>query len=83
MDNNSLLERLDIVTTKCKEISERRAQLEGQTTAVLANLKKDFEVSTLEEAEVLLKEMSEELDTKENKLVKGIEEIEDIIENVE
>jgi len=83
VDDNSLLERLNVVTEKCKEISERRAQLEGQRTAILASIKKDFNVLTLEEAETLLKKMSEKLDVKEEKLTKGITELENIVNNVE
>ena len=82
MKDKTLLERLSILTSKCKEISERRAQLEGQKTAILASLQKDFGVKSAKEAEDLLQKLSGELDIKENKLAKGVTELEDIISNV-
>lgn len=53
------------------------AELNGQLTAMMKQLKKDWGVSSVDEGEKLLKKMKKDLETLEEKIEKGVNEIEE------
>lgn len=66
-----------------KSIQEKKSRLEGKREQLLSDLKTKFDVTTLEEAERLLKDMKTELDDVEEKMDALLEEMDKIVEGAE
>jgi len=71
-----LLELKQQVTDAKTKVSE----LTGQQTAMMNQLKKDWDCTTIEEAEEKIKAMDKTINTINKKIDKGIEELERLLE---
>ena len=61
MDVKQLKEKIGQLETKIQDLEKEKASLEGKQSAILEQLKKDFDCSTIDEADVLLKKKDEEI----------------------
>lgn len=73
----SLTDRLLEMKEQADAADDQYKTLQGQLKAELATLQEDFDVSTLEDAQETLAELKKDWNTKQAKLEKKVEELEE------
>jgi hypothetical protein len=68
-------EQLIKARARLKELDAEIQRAEGRRTELMEGLKRDFGVSTLEAAEILLKKMDGEIETKSTRLAAGLKQL--------
>lgn len=78
---NNLIEQLADLQTKMDDAEKKMNMIEGQVKEIRSVLKKDFGVSTLAEAEALLKELRKEYEELRPRLKKSLHDMEEAYEH--
>ncbi len=68
---------------KLEEEKSQRSELQGELKSVLKQLKQDFNVTSLKEAEKQIKQREEELEDMEASISEQINEVERMMEGIE
>lgn len=75
MIDTNLTNKLLQMKTKIEDAEKKQAQLQGRLDGVFERLKKDFGISSLEEADKALNKLDKELTKKEASLANAIEDL--------
>jgi|GEM_PF-7029618 len=70
-------ERLMKIKSQIDEAKIKQSEITGQIKSVMAQMKQKFEILTLADAEVKLKEIGKELDKQEAEFATGMETLEE------
>lgn len=74
------IRQFEALTQKLEKAKEDKIRLEGSLNQIMEQLKSDFGVSSLEEAERLQNKLESELESDEKKLEEYTKEIENMID---
>jgi hypothetical protein len=72
----NIREQIEVFQKELNDIQRNYDRAKGRYQSYIEGLKKSFEVKTLAEAKILLKEKKEELEKNEKKLSKAVDDFE-------
>ncbi len=81
MKKNDLGQRLLNLKQDLEEAKSKRSELQGQLKGLMKQLKDEFELDSLGEAQERIEELNEQLDALQNKLNTELEKAEEAFSN--
>jgi len=83
MKKNDLGQRLLNLKQDLEEAKSKRSELQGQSKGLMKQLKEEFELDSLDEAQARIEELNEQLDNLQSALNDALERAEEAFSNDE
>ena len=82
-NGNDIAQKLLMMKKKLEEKKSKRSELQGELKSIQKQLKEEFHVECLEDAETLIEEEEKKLHKMEKEIQEGLQELEILMEGEE